>query len=93
MWRRQKMDTKRYFLLAFGFVALLVPQDAVAQFKKVKSSVAGQSSEASKSANRPNILFIMSDDHTSQAWGIYGGILKDYVHQAEQPYLRVNIVM
>ncbi len=30
-------------------------------------------------AIRPNILFIMSDDHTSQAWGIYGGILKDYV--------------
>jgi arylsulfatase A-like enzyme len=28
---------------------------------------------------RPNILFIMSDDHTSQAWGIYGGILKDFV--------------
>lgn len=28
---------------------------------------------------RPNILFIMSDDHTSQAWGIYGGVLKDYV--------------
>ena len=28
----------------------------------------------------PNILFIMSDDHTSQAWGIYGGILEDYVH-------------
>lgn len=28
---------------------------------------------------RPNILFIMSDDHTAQAWGIYGGILKDYV--------------
>lgn len=28
---------------------------------------------------KPNILFIMSDDHTSQAWGIYGGILKDYV--------------
>ncbi|GHB77718.1 sulfatase family protein [Persicitalea jodogahamensis] len=29
--------------------------------------------------DRPNILFIMSDDHTAQAWGIYGGILKDYV--------------
>jgi arylsulfatase A-like enzyme len=28
---------------------------------------------------RPNILFILSDDHTSQAWGIYGGILGDYV--------------
>ncbi|WP_298287460.1 sulfatase [Lutibacter sp.] len=27
----------------------------------------------------PNIVFIMSDDHTSQAWGIYGGVLKDYV--------------
>lgn len=29
--------------------------------------------------NRPNVLFILSDDHTSQAWGIYGGILADYV--------------
>ncbi|MGQ1784559.1 sulfatase family protein [Saccharicrinis sp. GN24d3] len=29
---------------------------------------------------RPNILYIMADDHTGQAWGIYGGILKDYVH-------------
>jgi len=28
---------------------------------------------------QPNILFIMSDDHTKQAWGIYGGVLKDYV--------------
>ena len=28
---------------------------------------------------KPNILFILSDDHTSQAWGIYGGLLKDYV--------------
>ena len=33
-----------------------------------------------KEEKRPNILFIMSDDHTSQAWGIYGGVLKDYVH-------------
>jgi len=32
-----------------------------------------------ESIQRPNILFIMSDDHTSQAWGIYGGVLKDYV--------------
>lgn len=28
---------------------------------------------------RPNILFILSDDHTSQSWGIYGGILESYV--------------
>lgn len=26
----------------------------------------------------PNILFILSDDHTSQSWGIYGGILASY---------------
>ncbi|TKG94956.1 DUF4976 domain-containing protein [Puteibacter caeruleilacunae] len=35
--------------------------------------------EKSKTQKRPNILFIMADDHTSQAWGIYGGVLKDYV--------------
>lgn len=29
--------------------------------------------------NRPNILFIMGDDHTSQAWGVYKSILNDYV--------------
>lgn len=28
---------------------------------------------------QPNILFILSDDHTSQAWGLYGGILEKYV--------------
>ena len=31
-------------------------------------------------SERPNILFILSDDHTGQSWGIYDGILKDYVH-------------
>jgi len=29
--------------------------------------------------SRPNILFIMSDDHTGQAWGVYGGPLAEYV--------------
>ncbi|QCX36940.1 sulfatase [Aureibaculum algae] len=33
-----------------------------------------------KKDTRPNILYIMADDHTSQAWGVYDGILKDYVH-------------
>lgn len=28
---------------------------------------------------RPNILFILSDDHTSQSWGIYGGRLDSYI--------------
>lgn len=36
--------------------------------------------DKSKVTERPNILFVLSDDHTSQAWGIYGGILKDVVH-------------
>lgn len=34
---------------------------------------------AAQSNTPPNILFIMSDDHTSQSWGIYDGVLKDYV--------------
>jgi arylsulfatase A-like enzyme len=28
---------------------------------------------------QPNVLFILSDDHTAQAWGIYGGVLSDFV--------------
>lgn len=36
-------------------------------------------SPPSAETTRPNILFIMSDDHTAQAWGIYGGILADFV--------------
>lgn len=32
-----------------------------------------------ESATRPNVLFILSDDHTSQSWGIYGGVLAPYV--------------
>jgi arylsulfatase A-like enzyme len=35
--------------------------------------------DSENSRDRPNILFILSDDHTSQSWGIYGGILQDYV--------------
>ncbi|WP_295938782.1 sulfatase [uncultured Alistipes sp.] len=32
----------------------------------------------SDAPQQPNILFILSDDHTSQSWGIYGGILAPY---------------
>ncbi|ACT93456.1 sulfatase family protein [Dyadobacter fermentans] len=39
---------------------------------------------------KPNILYIMSDDHTSQAWGIYGGILKDYVKNDHIEWLAAN---
>ncbi|MDU8887211.1 sulfatase [Yeosuana sp. MJ-SS3] len=37
-----------------------------------------KTNEQSKNV-QPNILFILSDDHTSQAWGVYGGQLRDYV--------------
>ena len=33
-----------------------------------------------QAAKRPNILFMMSDDHTSESIGAYGSWLKDYVH-------------
>jgi len=35
--------------------------------------------QVERKGSRPNIIYIMGDDHTSQAWGIYGGVLKDYV--------------
>ena len=38
----------------------------------------------------PNILFIMADDHTSQAWGIYSGLLDDYVKNDAIKYLEKN---
>ena len=39
----------------------------------------GIKKEPETKVQRPNILFILSDDHTSQVWGIYGGLLKDHV--------------
>ena len=38
-----------------------------------------QSCHKQNGKEQPNILFMMSDDHTAQAWGIYGGILEEYV--------------
>lgn len=38
--------------------------------------------QAQSATSRPNILFVMADDHTGQAWGIYGGILGKYVQNA-----------
>ena len=37
---------------------------------------------AEEERERPNILFILSDDHTSQAWGVYGGVLSRHAHSA-----------
>ncbi|NND78685.1 MAG: sulfatase [Maribacter sp.] len=45
----------------------------------IVSSCASKTESQEKSEEQPNILFILSDDHTSQAWGVYGGLLADYV--------------
>lgn len=44
------------------------------------SVLIGCTTKTEEETTKPNILYIMSDDHTAQAWGIYGGTLKDYVH-------------
>ncbi|MEQ9219119.1 MAG: sulfatase [Cyclobacteriaceae bacterium] len=36
----------------------------------------------------PNMLFIMSDDHTSQSWGIYGSVLDEVAHTPNIKRLR-----
>ena len=51
---------------------------AVFIFSFRQASVYAQTS-GSNTSDRPNIIYIMADDHTSQAWGIYGGVLQDYV--------------
>ncbi len=45
----------------------------------IASSCASKVERQETKKEQPNILFILSDDHTSQAWGIYGGLLADYV--------------
>lgn len=62
------MGFQEGFLLSVGTLCGVMPVAAQA----------GLSKRAEKQ-ERPNILFILSDDHTSQAWGIYDGILSDYV--------------
>ncbi len=44
----------------------------------VSASSCTQQAAKRAESERPNILFILSDDHTSQSWGIYGGILSKY---------------
>ncbi|NDV68835.1 sulfatase [Dysgonomonas sp. 25] len=55
----------------------LLPVGLICGFTPLIAQSAPQPSTGGK--ERPNILFILSDDHTSQAWGIYGGVLGDYV--------------
>lgn len=60
------MDIKK-IILSLGALSL-----GVASYGK-------DNKQAKQDKDRPNILFILSDDHTSQAWGIYGGVLSNYV--------------
>ena len=46
-----------------------------------------------RTSDRPNILFIMADDHTAQAWGIYGGILGGYVKNDHIKWLAAHGVV
>ena len=51
-------------------------------------------SVSKKQDQPPNIIFIMSDDHTSQAWGIYGGVLEQYaVNQNIQRLAAEGVVL
>lgn len=54
---------KRVFLVIFGFLF----------------SIPILAQKVNTTNEKPNILFILSDDHTSKAWGIYGGELEPYV--------------
>lgn len=58
------MYSRRDFIRIFGFGAL-------------SSTLAGKIWARENKQARPNILFIMSDDHTSQAISAYGEILAD----------------
>lgn len=69
--------------LGLGALALLGVQNVAASSltaSKMPNDSKNSAEQVKKGENsRPNILFILSDDHTSQAWGIYGGVLAPYV--------------
>jgi arylsulfatase A-like enzyme len=57
-----------------------IPPSTVFIALLVLSSLFGcEPNKDSETTRRPNILFLLSDDHTSQAWGIYGGVLEGFV--------------
>ena len=63
----------KFILPAFGLIGAF----SISSRSTEPSPPADQSQTGAD--ERPNILFILSDDHSSQAWGIYGGILSPYV--------------
>lgn len=63
------MDMRLQFPFSIGLTACSLLGGGQSLFAADSSHAEGE---------RPNILFILSDDHTSQAWGIYGGRLAEY---------------
>lgn len=63
-------------VLKIGAIFLLV----FIAFTSCKDSKKEEIAKTEATPERPNILFIMADDHTGQAWGIYESILKDLVY-------------
>lgn len=60
---------KKTFLIYSTFIAFFLSSWSTLKSQKIVETL-----------KKPNILFIMADDHTGQSWGIYDGILKDFVH-------------
>jgi len=72
----------RFFLPAvYGFVlvACSPSHSFAAESVAAESGVASGNGVAAESGP-PNIIFMMSDDHTSQAWHCYGGRLAEFVN-------------
>lgn len=66
-------------LILSGMLPLMAGSAAFAAAGQGAAPVQGADKRPSDGdSQRPNILFILSDDHTSQTWGIYGGILAEY---------------
>ena len=70
--KSQTVNTMKKIIPLFGLTAAMLPVGA-------SSIYAANIVDQNRQTERPNILFILSDDHSSQAWGIYGGILAPYV--------------
>ncbi len=58
---------------------LLIPALLCASINSVVPQSNINHNKENDKEQRSNILFILSDDHTSQSWGVYGGVLANYV--------------
>lgn len=54
-----------------------IPMNTLWHFLKISACIAALACFSQRAASKPNIVFIMSDDHTWQAIGSYGSHLKE----------------